>query len=55
MLKQALYVRDPIDKWYEMKEGGQKDAGIILLGDSVHSTLPHQGKPALYPFPWDIH
>ncbi|KAJ6094884.1 hypothetical protein N7467_002397 [Penicillium canescens] len=44
MLKQALYVRDPIDKWYEMKEGGQKDAGIILLGDSAHSTLPHQGQ-----------
>ncbi|KAJ5814088.1 uncharacterized protein N7503_000838 [Penicillium pulvis] len=43
MLKQALYVRDPIDKWYEMKEG-QKDAGIILLGDSAHSTLPHQGQ-----------
>lgn len=43
MMKQALYVRDPLDKWYEMKEG-QKDAGIILLGDSAHSTLPHQGK-----------
>jgi len=41
MLKQALYVRDPIDKWYEM---GGSDAGIILLGDSAHSTLPHQGK-----------
>ncbi|KAJ5665771.1 uncharacterized protein N7477_008219 [Penicillium maclennaniae] len=41
MLKQALYVRDPIDKWYEM---GHKDAGIILLGDSAHSTLPHQGQ-----------
>ncbi|KAJ5112271.1 hypothetical protein N7532_000316 [Penicillium argentinense] len=43
MLKQALYVRDPLDKWYEMKDG-QKDAGIILLGDSAHSTLPHQGQ-----------
>ncbi|CAI7645633.1 unnamed protein product [Penicillium manginii] len=43
MLKQALYVRDPLDKWFEMKEG-QKDAGIILLGDSAHSTLPHQGQ-----------
>ncbi|CAG8891081.1 unnamed protein product [Penicillium egyptiacum] len=43
MLKQALYVRDPIDKWYEMKSG-QKDSGIILLGDSAHSTLPHQGQ-----------
>ncbi|OQD73869.1 hypothetical protein PENDEC_c013G02962 [Penicillium decumbens] len=41
MLKQALYVRDPIDKWYEM---GGSDAGIILLGDSAHSTLPHQGQ-----------
>ncbi|KAJ5403332.1 hypothetical protein N7509_003203 [Penicillium cosmopolitanum] len=43
ILKQALYVRDPLDKWFEMKEG-QKDAGIILLGDSAHSTLPHQGQ-----------
>ncbi|CEJ59416.1 hypothetical protein PMG11_08041 [Penicillium brasilianum] len=43
MLKQALYVRDPLDKWYEMKSG-QKDSGIILLGDSAHSTLPHQGQ-----------
>ena len=43
MLKQALHVRDPLDKWFEMK-GGQPDAGIILLGDSAHSTLPHQGK-----------
>lgn len=43
MLKQALYVRDPLGKWFEMKDG-QKDAGIILLGDSAHSTLPHQGK-----------
>jgi len=43
MLKQALYVRDPLDKWFEMKDG-QKDAGIILLGDSAHSTLPHQGR-----------
>lgn len=43
MLKQALYVRDPLGKWFEMKDG-QNDAGIILLGDSAHSTLPHQGK-----------
>ncbi|KGO68501.1 Monooxygenase, FAD-binding [Penicillium italicum] len=43
MLKQALYVRDPIEKWYEMKSE-LKDAGIILLGDSAHSTLPHQGQ-----------
>ncbi|KAJ5191014.1 uncharacterized protein N7498_009999 [Penicillium cinerascens] len=41
MLKQALYVRDPIEKWYEM---GGNDSGIILLGDSAHSTLPHQGQ-----------
>ncbi|GLI77615.1 hypothetical protein PoHVEF18_005906 [Penicillium ochrochloron] len=34
MLKQALYVRDPLDKWYEMKNG-QKDAGIILLGQGT--------------------
>ncbi|KAJ5919366.1 hypothetical protein N7466_010309 [Penicillium verhagenii] len=43
MMKQALYVREPIAKWYEMKDG-QKDAGIVLLGDAVHSTLPHQGQ-----------
>lgn len=43
MLKQALYVRNPLDKWYEMKDGN-RDAGIILLGDSAHSTLPHQGR-----------
>lgn len=49
MLKQALYVREPIEKWYEMKEG-QNDAGIVLLGDAVHSTLPHQGKIYTYPF-----
>jgi salicylate hydroxylase len=48
MLKQALYVRDPLDKWYEMKNG-QEGAGIILLGDSAHSTLPHQGKSDVYP------
>lgn len=43
MLKQALYSREPLDKWYEMKSGNP-DSGIILLGDSAHSTLPHQGK-----------
>lgn len=42
MLKQALYSREPLDKWYQMKDG-KKDSGIILLGDSAHSTLPHQG------------
>lgn len=43
MLKQALYVRDPLDKWYRINED-RADSGIILLGDSAHSTLPHQGK-----------
>lgn len=43
MLKQALYVRDPLDKWYQINED-RADSGIILLGDSAHSTLPHQGK-----------
>jgi salicylate hydroxylase len=42
MMKQALYVRDPLDKWYELNENN-KCSGIILLGDSAHSTLPHQG------------
>jgi salicylate hydroxylase len=41
LMKQALYVRDPLEKWYEMRD--QKDGGIVLLGDAVHSTLPHQG------------
>lgn len=43
MLKQALYVREPIEKWYRV-ELGAKSSGIVLTGDSVHSTLPHQGK-----------
>ncbi|KAJ5661998.1 uncharacterized protein N7477_009614 [Penicillium maclennaniae] len=43
MMKQALYVRDPIAKWFEIAEG-QSNAGIALLGDAVHSTLPHQGQ-----------
>ena len=47
MLKQALYSREPIDKWYEMK-ADRADSGIILLGDSAHSTLPHQGLPCPY-------
>jgi salicylate hydroxylase len=42
MMKQALYFRDPLAKWYEMNNA--KNAGIVLLGDAVHSTLPHQGK-----------
>jgi len=36
LMKQALYVRKPVDKWYQ--------DGIVLLGDAVHSTLPHQGQ-----------
>lgn len=40
MLKQALYVRQPLDKWFTTDLGGK---GIVLLGDSAHSTLPHQG------------
>lgn len=36
IMKQALYVRKPNDKWYEN--------GIVLLGDAIHSTLPHQGQ-----------
>lgn len=36
IMKQALYVRTPNDKWYE--------DGVVLLGDSIHSTLPHQGQ-----------
>lgn len=43
MMKQALYVRKPVDKWYEMNESNNA-SGVILLGDSAHSTLPHQGK-----------
>lgn len=49
MLKQALYVREPLSKWYAIRPG-EIDSGIILLGDSAHSTLPHQGRhmfPAL--------
>lgn len=42
ILKQALYVRDPIEKWFSV-EVGHPGSGIILLGDSAHSTLPHQG------------
>ncbi|KIX00534.1 uncharacterized protein Z518_10674 [Rhinocladiella mackenziei CBS 650.93] len=43
MLKQTLYVRDPIDKWYHIEESNSS-CGIVLVGDSVHSTLPHQGQ-----------
>lgn len=43
MLKQTLYVRDPVDKWFQIEESKPTN-GIVLVGDSVHSTLPHQGK-----------
>ncbi|TVY15777.1 Salicylate hydroxylase [Lachnellula arida] len=43
ILKQALYVRDPLPKLYAVEEG-HPGSGIILLGDSAHSTLPHQGQ-----------
>lgn len=43
LLKQTLYVRKPTDKWYEARSEDPR-AGVILIGDSVHSTLPHQGK-----------
>lgn len=36
IMKQALYVREPNDKWFQ--------DGIVLVGDSIHSTLPHQGQ-----------
>jgi salicylate hydroxylase len=50
ILKQTLYVRDPTPKWYSA-EKSQK-SGIILIGDSVHSTLPHQGKTRSLDFTW---
>jgi salicylate hydroxylase len=43
MLKQALYVRNPVDKWFHAEESNPS-VGIVLVGDSVHSTLPHQGQ-----------
>ncbi|KFA45846.1 hypothetical protein S40293_09473 [Stachybotrys chartarum IBT 40293] len=45
MLKQALYVREPAAKWYDAPVDCP-GSGIILIGDSVHSTLPHQGQGA---------
>ena len=36
IMKQALYDRAPTEKWYE--------GGVVLLGDAVHSTLPHLGQ-----------
>lgn len=43
ILKQTLYVREPTEKWWSV-ESDAAGSGIILIGDSVHSTLPHQGK-----------
>ncbi|KIW16780.1 hypothetical protein PV08_03970 [Exophiala spinifera] len=43
MLKQALYVRAPIDTWFHVEQSNHSH-GIVLCGDSVHSTLPHQGQ-----------
>ncbi|KAL1868353.1 hypothetical protein Plec18167_008278 [Paecilomyces lecythidis] len=40
ILKQTLYVREPTEKWFRTDTA---ENGIILIGDSVHSTLPHQG------------
>lgn len=45
ILKQALYVREPTEKWFDV-EPSHPESGIILMGDSVHSTLPHQGQGA---------
>ncbi|VUC21022.1 unnamed protein product [Clonostachys rosea] len=45
ILKQTLYVREPTAKWYQTQPGSP-GSGIILIGDSVHSTLPHQGQGA---------
>lgn len=45
ILKQALYVREPTEKWFAVQQGS--NSGMVLMGDSVHSTLPHQGKRIL--------
>ncbi|KUI66626.1 Salicylate hydroxylase [Cytospora mali] len=45
ILKQTLYVREPTEKWFEIQPDSLS-SGIILMGDSVHSTLPHQGQGA---------
>ena len=42
ILKQALYVRQPAEQWFKIQHGSPRSA-IVLIGDSVHSTLPHQG------------
>ncbi|CAK7238135.1 hypothetical protein SEUCBS140593_010361 [Sporothrix eucalyptigena] len=45
ILKQALYVREPTTKWFDVRPGAPS-SGVVLIGDSVHSTLPHQGQGA---------
>ena len=45
ILKQALHVREPTSKWFEVRSDNL-DSGIIFMGDVVHSTLPHQGQGA---------
>lgn len=51
ILKQALYVREPTAKWFDVRPDAP-GSGVVLIGDSVHSTLPHQGKyDAFLPFP----
>lgn len=50
ILKQTLYVREPTEKWWSVESNStESGSGIILIGDSVHSTLPHQGK-----LPWSV-
>ncbi|KAI1080817.1 salicylate hydroxylase [Whalleya microplaca] len=43
ILKQTLYVREPTAQWYDVRPE-QVESGVVLVGDSVHSTLPHQGQ-----------
>ncbi|KAI1372071.1 FAD/NAD(P)-binding domain-containing protein [Hypoxylon crocopeplum] len=45
ILKQALYVREATAKWFDVRPECP-GSGVILIGDSVHSTLPHQGQGA---------
>ncbi|KAK5120748.1 hypothetical protein LTR85_006106 [Meristemomyces frigidus] len=45
ILKQTLYVREPTPTWFSVEEA-QQGSGTVLLGDSAHSTLPHQGQGA---------
>ena len=35
-MKQALYYRQPLQKWH--------DGNLVLLGDAAHAILPHQGQ-----------